>query len=283
VWDAESGDVLHTLSGHERSVRALAFSTDGTLLVSGATNGDIFLWDVVSGEQIRVFNGHNRTIQALDFSPDGDTFASVSVDSTLRVWDVESGFEVRVYTLDERQVTFTSVAFSGNGDTVLSGLSDGRLRLWRLYPSVDALLAWTLGNRHVPSLTCAQREQFRLEPFCAPNQPVIVRELPELPPVPTLPQTLVTLAIGDSARVNVTGADNLRLRTSPNLDNSTIVTLMPDGSIVTLIDGPITHAGFTWWRVRMADGVEGWAVESLLDEESGSLQTLVPLSAFEGL
>jgi len=283
VWDAESGDVLHTLSGHERSVRALAFSPDGTLLVSGSTNGDIFLWDVVSGEQIRVFNGHNRTIQALDFSPDGDTFASVSVDSTLRVWDVESGFEVRVYTLDERQVTFTSVAFSGNGDTVLSGLSDGRLRLWRLYPSVDALLAWTLGNRHVPSLTCAQREQFRLEPFCAPNQPVIVRELPELPPVPTLPQTLVTLAIGDSARVNVTGADNLRLRTSPNLDNSTIVTLMPDGSIVTLIDGPITHAGFTWWRVRMADGVEGWAVESLLDEESGSLQTLVPLSAFEGL
>ncbi len=283
VWDAASGDVRHTLSGHERSVRALAFSPDGTRLVSGSTNGDIFLWDVASGQLIRAFNGHNRTIQALDFSLDGKTFVSVSVDSTLRVWDVESSFEVRVYTLDERQVTFTSVAFSPNGDTVLTGLSDGRLRLWRLYPSVDALLAWTLGNRYVPSLTCTQREQFRLEPFCTPDQPIIERELPELPPVPTPPPTLLTLAIGDSARVNVTGADNLRLRTSPNLDDSTIVTLMPNGLVVTLIDGPVSNAGFTWWRVRTADGLEGWAVESLMDEVSGSLQTLVPLSAFEGL
>lgn len=284
VWDAQSGAVLQTLSGHERSVRAVAFSPDGRFMVSGATNGDLFLWDVTSGELVRRFNGHNRTIQAVDFSPDGAAFVSVSVDGTLRVWDVESGFEVRIYTLDESQLSFTSVTFSANGDTVLSGLSDGRLRLWRLYPTVDALLAWTLANRYVPALTCEQRVQFRLEPYCTPDVPTIPRELPELPDAPVSPQTLVTLAVGDSAQVNVTGGENLRLRNAPTLEsNAAILALMPNGSTVTLLEGPLQSEGFTWWRVRTESELVGWAVESLFDAASGSLQTLVPLSAFDGL
>lgn len=281
VWDRETNRVIQTLRGHERSVRALAFSPDGRRVVSGTTNGDLILWDVETGAQIRSFNGHNRTIQDIDFSPDGAAFVSASGDGTIRVWDAETGFEIRIYEMEDPQVSLVSVKFSANGDTILSGLSDGRVRLWRLYPTVEALLAWTLVNRHVPELTCDQRVQFRLPPYCTPEQPEITRTLPDLPQIIGIPPTLVALEQGMTAVVNVTDGENLRLRSAPTLaDNATIIALMPTGTRVTLQEGPRISEGLVWWRVQTESGAEGWAAESLPaslpGNASGNLQMLIP-------
>ena len=58
--------------------------------------------------------------------------------------------------------------FSPDGHTALSGSGDRSLLLWRMSHSqdLDELIAWTHANRYVRELTCVEREQYRIEPFC---------------------------------------------------------------------------------------------------------------------
>lgn len=46
LWEAATGQLLHTLSGHEHAVDVLAFSPDGAMLASGSYDGSLRLWGV---------------------------------------------------------------------------------------------------------------------------------------------------------------------------------------------------------------------------------------------
>jgi WD40 repeat protein len=48
VWDAHTGELLKTLTGHTGEVSSVAFSPDGKTLASGRTDGTILLWDFSS-------------------------------------------------------------------------------------------------------------------------------------------------------------------------------------------------------------------------------------------
>jgi WD40 repeat protein len=55
LWDAKTGMVRRILRGHSNNVCALAFSPDGTHLVSGSQDHTIRLWDVAKGAAIGEF------------------------------------------------------------------------------------------------------------------------------------------------------------------------------------------------------------------------------------
>ncbi|NTU82509.1 MAG: SH3 domain-containing protein [Chloroflexales bacterium] len=65
------------------------------------------------------------------------------------------------------------------------------------------------------------------------------------------------LAAGVTAWVQKAGGKNLRLRDKPGLESNAFDGLAP-GTQMTLLEGPIQDDGYPWWRIRTADGREGW-------------------------
>ena len=86
-WEADINNISH--------VNTLAFSPDGTTLVSGTDQGEIQTWDVATGEALAVIAkptehenlGH---ISALSFSPDG-TLLTAGSHSQIDLWEVNTG------------------------------------------------------------------------------------------------------------------------------------------------------------------------------------------------
>jgi uncharacterized protein YgiM (DUF1202 family) len=72
--------------------------------------------------------------------------------------------------------------------------------------------------------------------------------------------------------VYVINNDTLNVRTEPAIETN-ILERLDIGAVVTLLDGPRDTNGYRWWRVRTAQGTEGWAVES-----ADGIQTLIPLA-----
>ncbi|HYP00001.1 MAG TPA: hypothetical protein VER76_07400, partial [Pyrinomonadaceae bacterium] len=70
LWDARTGALLHTLSGHDSWVTSVAFSPDDRMLASGSADTQVKMWNVASGrEQISLVNIDRR--DWIVVTPDG--------------------------------------------------------------------------------------------------------------------------------------------------------------------------------------------------------------------
>jgi WD40 repeat protein len=113
---------------HSGTVKALAFSVDGQLVVSASADCTLKLWDVASGRELRSFAGHADAVGACALSADGARLVSGSRDETLKLWDVASGLELRSFAGHENSVN--ACALSANGARLVSGSKDCTLKLW---------------------------------------------------------------------------------------------------------------------------------------------------------
>jgi WD40 repeat protein len=89
LWDAETGQELRTFRGHTSNVYSVAFSPDGTLVLTGSEDSTAKLWDAETGQEIRTFRGHTRGVSSVAFSPDGTRVLTGSEDRTARIWQLE--------------------------------------------------------------------------------------------------------------------------------------------------------------------------------------------------
>ena len=89
LWDAETGQRLKTLTGHDRSCRGLAFSPNGKRLISGSDDRSIIIWDVATGKKLVQFPNQEQRIEAIAINPSGESFASLNVGGLLQIFPLE--------------------------------------------------------------------------------------------------------------------------------------------------------------------------------------------------
>jgi hypothetical protein len=116
-------------------------------------------------------------------------------------------------------------------------------------------------------------------PFTPPAQPTVeiiptvTPALPTLAPFPTAtptpkptptPSVPTEISVGGYVKVVGAEADQLSYRSGPGL-NYARLTLVKDGTILEVLEGPEEADGYTWWRLEDEDGFIGWAADDWLE------------------
>ena len=65
-------------SSHSAPITAVAYSHDGTRLLSSSEDATLKLWEAATGRPFRTFEGHTGPVSSVAFSPDGTRLLSGS-------------------------------------------------------------------------------------------------------------------------------------------------------------------------------------------------------------
>ena len=155
-WDVETSQKSTVQnSGHRDWYSALAFSPDGTKLISAGADGTIVfggfpigfsstkpdnltrLTDVSTGAELATLQKHARE---LTFSPDDRTkTVAIILGDTIRLWNTETGDELVIpfHFYDDLPLgrhhnlpRILALAFSSDGRWLVSGTTEGEIRMW---------------------------------------------------------------------------------------------------------------------------------------------------------
>jgi len=106
----------------------MAFSPDGSRLVTGTSEGTCQLFDVPGRGVIAALPRHRGRVLGAAFAPNGRVVATGGADNLIRLWDVSARSEIALFAGHRDAVT--CLAFSADGETLASGGNDRMVRLW---------------------------------------------------------------------------------------------------------------------------------------------------------
>lgn len=147
VYDSNTGQLLLTIDTATRTEAiaiSVAYSPDGTRLVTGGQSGIVQVWDAVSGQLLLTIKAKPSMVSDVAFSPDGNLIATANDHDLAQLWDATTGHLVRTIRVSPLPVIkwlgarphanfrdwTTSVAFSPNGQHLACANTDGSAGIW---------------------------------------------------------------------------------------------------------------------------------------------------------
>jgi WD40 repeat protein/serine/threonine protein kinase len=131
LWDARTGEPCATLRQPD-TVRALAFSPDGSWLVCGCDGQDhLQIWDVATGQRRPPIQAPGQEILAVAVSPDGGRVAAVERHGRVGITDVATGKEVASFHTAGGWAEKRALAYSPDGRWLAGTGEDSRdIGIW---------------------------------------------------------------------------------------------------------------------------------------------------------
>lgn len=117
-----------TLRGHQQWVSSIAYSSDGTRIVSGSGDDTVKVWDALTGKELLSWRTGGKGVTALALSADGKQIVTGHWNHSLQIWDALTG--QKLSTLRGHAENITSVAISPDGKRIVSGSGDDTLKIW---------------------------------------------------------------------------------------------------------------------------------------------------------
>ena len=127
LWDASTGKLRHTLTGHRSLLTDVEFSPSGGTLVTASDDHTARTWNAASGRLLHVFRGHFFPVRSARYSADGRWIVTAS-QFNAGLWNARTGSLVFFLTGNRRPLT--GAAFSPSGYWIVTGSSDGTERVY---------------------------------------------------------------------------------------------------------------------------------------------------------
>jgi WD40 repeat protein len=109
---------------------SLAWTLDGTRLLSGGNDHTIREWDPLTWQQVaHPWKGHTSEIYAIAIHPAGTLVASASYDNHIRLWRLS---DQRTIAIFQHSSSPHFVTFSVDGRHILSGGQDKKISEWEI-------------------------------------------------------------------------------------------------------------------------------------------------------
>jgi WD40 repeat protein len=125
-WDRKCHLWQWYAQAHEADINCMAFSADGTKIVTADSNGIVKVWEATTGKQLSSFECGKRGVYSVAFSPHGKEVAT-GERVFARIWDIAKAEEIRNWRLPGHVLV---VLFDSNGRSLLTGDSSGTITAW---------------------------------------------------------------------------------------------------------------------------------------------------------
>jgi WD40 repeat protein/Tfp pilus assembly protein PilF/energy-coupling factor transporter ATP-binding protein EcfA2 len=130
VLEGSIGKIAVYFQGHEGGVSSVAFSPDGTKIVSRGRDGTVHLWNLEGNLIGSLCQHHEGGVNSVAFSPDGTKIVSGGCNGTICLWNLEGN--LIGYPFQGHEGGVNSVSFSPDGTKIASAGYDTVVRLWDL-------------------------------------------------------------------------------------------------------------------------------------------------------
>ncbi len=134
LWDVTTGkELLATTSDwREVGVNSVAFSADGSKIITTEYDRLTQIWDTTTGKAVGQFTGHGS------LSPDGTKVITTNLSENIaRIWDAITKKEI--ITLSGHTNTISNASFSPDSKRVITSSQDGTVRIWNAETPLDIL------------------------------------------------------------------------------------------------------------------------------------------------
>jgi WD40 repeat protein len=124
LWEWPSRRRIADVECHPAGIHGLAFTPDGSSLITTDRSGELAIWDVAARRPRARFRAHAASVTARACSPDGRLIATASYfDGSARLWDATTGEPRR--TLPDTSIAVTAMAFAPGGAMLAIARGDG--------------------------------------------------------------------------------------------------------------------------------------------------------------
>lgn len=167
LWNPRTLEKLDTLaaSNNKQSVRCLAISPDGRIVIAGTRTGLVQVWDL---EQRKLLREHrvadwqhcpSATVESVSLLADGKHFISATRDDGIAVWNIESGACLR--------------RFSGETHGVRSGVISPDQTLFTVGNEHGKIVTWEIATGNSIAMTTARSTIVRSVYYSADGQTLL--------------------------------------------------------------------------------------------------------------
>lgn len=118
--------LLATLTGHTDTIKALAYTPDGTKLLSGSEDGTVRVW-TSQGAFVRSLGPTGRIINSIDVSPDGQYVLAGTNNAMAFLWRISDG--ALIYSFSTGVGHVLGVKFASNGKVFYTASAVGGLNM----------------------------------------------------------------------------------------------------------------------------------------------------------